>query len=312
MNKQRIYTLAVCALALSFGAYRRYAAENGPTAISHEMSQPANSVAPLSRALHPAYPYSVVAGGVYSPAELRYAVAHDRVVREHYAGFQVDSARLVTLTRDRMQYVSYRRGDHVFWTSRKLRIPKGEVLLTDGQNYARTRCGNRLCVNLQGHTDPKEPAAALLSMPDARPETLAVGPLKVTGGPVAGELAQEADTVPITEPRLKSVTAAEGNANPWGVNSIGPAGYTPGVGFWGGAPVGAASGTPAGHGSNPGTPGGGSPGTPTGIPAPPPVGVPPVLTAVPEPKGLPVIVVMFSISLIGLLRVARRGGTFFN
>src|SRR5215467_132697 len=31
-----------------------------------------------------------------------------------------------------------------YWTRRPMRIPNGEVLLTDGRLYARARCGNRI------------------------------------------------------------------------------------------------------------------------------------------------------------------------
>jgi hypothetical protein len=91
----------------------------------------------LVRALRPNYPYSVIPGGAYSQGELQYAHGKDTLVRSHYSDFDVKNAKLVNLTEDRFQYVSYRLKDQIYWTKRKLRIPKGELLLTDGVHYAR-------------------------------------------------------------------------------------------------------------------------------------------------------------------------------
>jgi hypothetical protein len=99
------------------------------------------------------YRLSVVAGGVYSAAELRESRAIDRVVDSHYTDFGSD-IELNSLSRDAYMYVSYRRGDHVYWTRRRHRVPKGEPVLTDGKNLARMRCGNRLSMN------PRLPVAA--------------------------------------------------------------------------------------------------------------------------------------------------------
>jgi len=111
MKKRSIHILVLCALALSLGAYRKRLEHASAAAISPDVLAPADTTPVLSRALHPNYPYSVVPGGVYSPAELRFAAAKDRVVREHYTGFNIKAAYLVTLTQDRLQYVSFRRGD---------------------------------------------------------------------------------------------------------------------------------------------------------------------------------------------------------
>ena len=92
----------------------------------------------------PVYPYSIIPGGVLSAAELRSAVAHDSVVAAHYAAFDLAKARVFRVQEARAVYVSYRRGDDVFWTSKKLRLAVGETLITDGQHTSRTRCGNQI------------------------------------------------------------------------------------------------------------------------------------------------------------------------
>ncbi len=109
----------------------------------------------------PVYPYSIIPGGVVSAAELRSAVAHDPVVAAHYAAFDLANARVVQVQEARSVYVSYRRGDDVFWTSKKLRLAVGETLITDGQHISRTRCGNqisdepRMPVSLAGDPEPQ-------------------------------------------------------------------------------------------------------------------------------------------------------------
>lgn len=145
----------------------------------------------------PVYPYSVIPGGVRSADELSKAVARDAVVRDHYSDFKLDRVRFVTVNEDRYAYVSYRRHDRVFWTQQKLRIAKGEVLLTDGQNWARARCGNRLSEEAQA-TDTEaakaEPSEFVLDS-------------KVSYRPIPLEVvaAQEALTLPLAADRLALV-----------------------------------------------------------------------------------------------------------
>jgi hypothetical protein len=92
----------------------------------------------------PVYPYSVVPGGVKDAAELKWAADHDPVVAAHYAGFDYDHARVVRLVLARTAYVSYRIGNKIYWTRRRIKLKKGETLITDGKITARTRCANRV------------------------------------------------------------------------------------------------------------------------------------------------------------------------
>lgn len=113
----------------------------------------------------PLFPYSVIPGGAYSAQELRNAVERDPVVAHHYADFDLAKVRIIRLDQDRMEYVSYRLGDRVFWTNRELRIRKGETLITDGTHLARTRCGNRLSDHAAQPTSDAQPSAAALQSP---------------------------------------------------------------------------------------------------------------------------------------------------
>ena len=119
----------------------------------------------IVRALRPNYPYSVIPGGVYSPAELGAALARDVIARDHYAGFDTRAARLVLTTTSQRVYLSYRMNGRVYWTRRALPLPQGEFLLTDGKSYARARCGNRLSAHAGGPTGSHEPDVAQLLLP---------------------------------------------------------------------------------------------------------------------------------------------------
>jgi hypothetical protein len=103
------------------------------------------------------YPYSIVPGGVTSRAELSHAVMADKVVAAHYAGFAVDKASLRTVARARAVYVSYRKGEQVYWTARKVTLAEGESILSDGQNDIRARCGNRISDTPQLPVEVKGP-----------------------------------------------------------------------------------------------------------------------------------------------------------
>jgi len=92
----------------------------------------------------PVYPYSVVRGGVFSAGEAKRAVEKDPVVARHYTGIDTDKLRLRKLTQDRAAYVSYRKGDEVYWTAKPVKLSAGEYVLSDGANVIRARCGNRL------------------------------------------------------------------------------------------------------------------------------------------------------------------------
>lgn len=105
----------------------------------------------------PVYPYSVVPGGVQDAKELKWVAEHDPIVAAHYAGFDYDHARVVRLTLARTAYVSYRIGNHVYWTHHRVTLHKGEKLITDGRMTARTRCANRVEEAPQQAASPVEP-----------------------------------------------------------------------------------------------------------------------------------------------------------
>jgi PEP-CTERM motif-containing protein len=111
------------------------------------------------------YPNSVIRGGVRTPEEFKAALLKDGVVAAHFSDFNGPKSRIIELKTDKAAYVSYRINDKVYWTKKKVSLAKGERLLTDGTNYARARCGNRISEVSQAPTSAAEPAFALLDTP---------------------------------------------------------------------------------------------------------------------------------------------------
>ena len=113
----------------------------------------------------PVYPYSIVPGGVRDAADLKWAAEHDPVVAAHYAGFDYDHARVVRLVLAQTAYVSYRIGNKVYWTRKRIKLKKGETVITDGKMTARTRCANQVIKVPQQLTSRSEPSAAKFEEP---------------------------------------------------------------------------------------------------------------------------------------------------
>ena len=144
---------------------------------------------PSSSARHE-YRHAVVRSGVYTAAEAQAAVARDEIVRAHYAGINTPKLQLVS-SPGRQMYVSYRAKDRVYWTSKRVSVPAGEVILTDGTESIRARCGNRLSETPQMPTatsDPtstdEEPSEQELdrTVPTERAEAVVPSPLQPPPG----------------------------------------------------------------------------------------------------------------------------------
>lgn len=151
-RQQRLGMIAVSGVALGAAALLlagsgkphgalalQEASTPSPTAAS--ASQAGAAQANLPRRI---YPYSIIPGGVLDVAELKQVLRNDRVVAAHYADFNVDKARAIKVTKARAVYVSYRKGDQVYWTAKKLMLVPGETLFTDGEHEMRGRCANRI------------------------------------------------------------------------------------------------------------------------------------------------------------------------
>jgi PEP-CTERM motif-containing protein len=230
------------------------------------------------------YPYSVIAGGTQSPQELREAVAVDPVVAQHYADFDITKARRVTLDAPKLVYVSYRIGNKVFWTKHKLALRKGEAMLSDGRNMARTRCGNRISVLPVRPNAPAEPTSSDLDGPEfpaivsspylaafsAPVPALFSGPIQSPGGPGASGV-PVAPFFPL--PGGGGIVGNRNSSTPPPGSGNGGGGNTPPPGGGGTPPPGGGGTPPPGGGGTPPPGGGGTP-PPGGGGTPPPVGVP--------------------------------------
>lgn len=220
---------------------------------SLELASPATS-APEARKF---YPYSVVPGGVRNPDELREAAERDRVVGEHYAGFDFQKAHVLSVPKDRLVYLSYRIGDKVYWTTRQVSLHKGEKLISDGHITARTRCGNQVSELPQKLASPQEPAAKQFDEPEGSSTQTAFpdnfrSALSERTAPALGPLA----------PGLLSNAALPGGFLPLG-SPLAPGGV---------ARPATSPGNPGGPGTGPGSGPGSGPKPPSG--PNPPVSVP--------------------------------------
>jgi hypothetical protein len=153
-------TAVASALVLSYFSPSLFRARESRNPIFDKSASSRNSAAALDQDASQAqpsrliYPYSVVPGGFEDAKELKWVAEHDPVVAAHYAGFDYARAQVVRLTLARTVYVSYRIGNHIYWTSRRLTLQKGEKLITDGRMTARTRCGNRVAEAPQQEAAP--------------------------------------------------------------------------------------------------------------------------------------------------------------
>jgi PEP-CTERM motif len=116
-----------------------------------------DQVLPQAQPSRPVYPYSVVPGGIEDAKELKWVAEHDPVVAAHYAGFDYARAQTVRVVLARTVYVSYRIGNHIYWSRHRLTLHKGEKLITDGRITARARCANRVEEKPQQEASPVEP-----------------------------------------------------------------------------------------------------------------------------------------------------------
>jgi hypothetical protein len=132
-------------------------------------TQPAVPAAAFGGPQRPVYRYSVVPGGIRTPAELQEASDHDSVVAAHYAGFNFRRSRVIRVKQAKLVYVSYRIGDQVLWSRKRLSLHVGETLLTDGRAVARGRCGNQISTIARPPTSAAEPSVEALDQLIAEP-----------------------------------------------------------------------------------------------------------------------------------------------
>jgi hypothetical protein len=141
-----VFALFVCAILLLPRAPRLRQQDGQST--SPETALPFTQALPIRSALNrsdrPNYRYSVIPQGVYSVEEFKAALATDAIVKAHYSGFDRTKLRMVQMPSAKLMYTSYRKDGLIYWTNHRVRVAADEMLVTDGTNLARARCGNRL------------------------------------------------------------------------------------------------------------------------------------------------------------------------
>ncbi|HEU5257265.1 MAG TPA: PEP-CTERM sorting domain-containing protein [Vicinamibacterales bacterium] len=152
------------------------------------------------------YPFSVIPGGVRSAEEFAEAVATDPAVGAHYGDVMPAAMHVKTVDAPRAAYMSYRIGDQIYWTKRKLALHEGEQVLSDGSVTIRSRCGNRLADEPMQPTSEAEPPVEAFEGP-VPPVVAAPGPEVVH--PVGSLLPLAA--MPPLEPGMQPVDSSD----PW-------------------------------------------------------------------------------------------------
>lgn len=143
---------------------------------------------PLKPGQRRVYPYSIVPGGVSGPQELGRVIREDKVVAAHYAEFDMARAHEKTVTTPRAVHVSYRKGDKVYWTAKKVMLAEGETLVSDGRIEARARCANQISDTPRLPVEAHGPSAEELDSAVMESDTAAAGGLEnVSMGMAEGE-----------------------------------------------------------------------------------------------------------------------------
>ena len=175
-----VFAASVSTLALKYFSPSLFRARESASSTFEQTDLSRSLAVPLSQNLahvqpaRPVYPYSVVPGGVEDAKELKWVAEHDPVVAAHYAGFDYAHAQVVRLALARTVYVSYRIGNRIYWTRRRVTLHKGEKLITDGRMTARSRCANRVEETAQQEASPVEPPVQKFDEPVRAGEGTAV------------------------------------------------------------------------------------------------------------------------------------------
>ena len=152
---------------------------------------PATDAEALEIAGRGVYPYSVIPGGAFTVEELTTAIERDAVVAAHYAHLDSSRVRAETVPHNRYVHVSYRKGNNVYWTKKKVLLRRGETILTDGTTQIRARCGNCISEQPMEPTSPEEPETVEFDRLTDDPPALGWGgdPFEPAGAPATSPLA---------------------------------------------------------------------------------------------------------------------------
>jgi hypothetical protein len=130
------------------------------------------------------FPYSVVLGGLRNLRDAEDSVDSDPVVALHYRDLHIENLLLRRTAAAMDVFVSYRVQNAIYWTSHRIHLAKGELVLVDGKNMVRARCGNRIVFELP----PEAPKAPPIEPPPevfeyGLPPSIGPGEPLLTPGP---------------------------------------------------------------------------------------------------------------------------------
>jgi hypothetical protein len=213
-------------LASSFRSHPASQWSNGD--VRRDLALSAASVAEVSDGpsteTRPVYPYSIVPGGVHDPRELQRVFDKDPVVKAHYRDFDFRRARVIQLLEDKTVYVSYRIAGRVYWTTKRVRLRRGEKVITDGKMTLRTKCGNQVSETARKEVSPSEPSIARLE----RPMSIDPGEATVIPIPTNFESALARPNLPAFSPGMPGYSLIANNGGMLSLNPPPLPGCTPG------------------------------------------------------------------------------------
>jgi hypothetical protein len=117
----------------------------------------------LQEEVRKVYPYSIVPGGAKTVDDAKLAMARPDV-RANYANVDFSKLRQEKLATNLSGYVSYRWGDKIYWTAKKLTLRAGETVFTDGTHTVRGRCLNCYSAFPMLPIRPNEPSEKVLDL----------------------------------------------------------------------------------------------------------------------------------------------------
>jgi len=213
-----VCVLSVASAALAFGVVR-HRAPLAQRASQKLLSRSVRKIVyersfTLVEETRKVYPYSIVPGGAVTLEEAKLAMNRTDV-RANYANVDFVKLREVKLETTLSGYVSYRYGEKIYWTAKKLTLRKGETVFTDGVHIVRGRCLNCYSAVPMLPIRPQEPTEKVLDTPVDIPIFAYKFPL----------LPVEAPTLPPAPEELTPVVPILPSAPP-----LTPG--TPGGGFW--------------------------------------------------------------------------------
>jgi hypothetical protein len=163
-----VAVLGVVSALLAIGVVRRQGSPSDRSPQKPSVQSDRNIVyrrsVVLQEEVRKVYPYSIVPGGAATVDDAKVAMARPDL-RANYANIDFSKLRQEKLATNLSGYVSYRYGDKIYWTKKKLTLRAGEMVFTDGVHTVRGRCLNCYSAFPMLPIRPNEPSEKVLDVP---------------------------------------------------------------------------------------------------------------------------------------------------